>query len=224
MFPTIIGILSTSDGYVTFDKIVEKLKSRFSELATKSTNLESDISESLDRGCKLGLISSSSGSFKLAFDPNNLGGGNFPSELQAVMHELGSIKTSQQRNILSQQSSSATPSAAELQDAPNLPRATRRKFTPILNSLWNKTVDCGPGWSRRPLAQRQAIAIHRRQAAQEKARQRLRAARSQRRSRSRSRSRSRTRARSRSSQRTSRSRSRSRSTRRTRVRSRSGKC
>ncbi|EAT32416.1 AAEL015423-PA [Aedes aegypti] len=135
---------------------------------------------------------------------------------------MANIKDSSRTRTPANLQDAGASSTADLRDTPALPPATRRKFTPILNRLWKKTVDCGPGWSRRPLAQRQAIAIHRRQAAEEKVRQRMRAAR-QRRARSRSRSQSRTRTRSRSRQRTSRTRSRSRLSRK-RTRSRNGRC
>ncbi|XP_062543958.1 arginine/serine-rich coiled-coil protein 2-like [Armigeres subalbatus] len=200
MFSQIIKTLENSTGYVSLNSICMSLRNDCPNLT--SSNLKETVSNHLERGYKMGLIYRSADGFKLSVNLNKPENEYFESTLKRLNHEY---RTSSPERV-------TTAVSSYQQEAPKSYVVDRR--TPTLNSLWNKRpADCGPGWNRRPLAQRQAIAIRRRQAAQEKIRQRIRAAR-QRRARSRSRSRSPSRSRSRSrSPRRSRSRSRSRSAR-----------
>uniref|UniRef100_A0A023EJR2 Uncharacterized protein n=1 Tax=Aedes albopictus TaxID=7160 RepID=A0A023EJR2_AEDAL len=172
IFPKIIEILRKSNGYESFDRICETLKKEFSSEASTPSHLEQKVSDLINLGCTLGLISGSSDHFKLAVNLSKPEDETFQSRLQILNQELSAI----------QASNPDSPDANAVASAPAEPMAS--------GSRVRRPDDCGPGWNRRPLAQRQAIAIRRRLAAQEKVRQKMRAAR-QRRGRSRSRSRSR---------------------------------
>lgn len=159
--------------------------------------MQSKVQQTLDDAFSLGLANRSENGYKISFNLAVRENPQFEANLKKLKRELQVAK--------------ATPVTRQQARTGDPVEGTSQAANP---------GDCGPGWRRRPVAQRQAIAIYRRMKAE---RQGSSDRKSRSRSRSRSTSRSRRRrssARSRSPRTRSRSRSRSRGRNRSRSRSR----
>ncbi|XP_055536469.1 arginine/serine-rich coiled-coil protein 2-like [Wyeomyia smithii] len=193
MMPAVFRVLNRSDGYVSFGSICSSIRTELPAGSSEASSLQSKVRRALDDAYACGLVNQSENRYKISFDLGTAENPQFETKLKVLKREIQQAKKSTRRD---QQAQSTDPREGSSQAAG--PR------------------DCGPGWRRRPVAQRQAIAIYRRMKAERQGRSPRRDS-SSTRGRSRSRSRSR-RSRSRSRRRTSRSRSRSRGGNRSRSR------